>query len=110
MQALTSYAPIAGVGYEGPNSGDVDLKAILTELQGHKISMASATTSGGCAAVTGMTAADTIKTVLKMPATYAAITDVTSHYTAAAGGMTCSVKADSDGAALIVFWVDASGA
>jgi len=108
LQSISTAAKKAGPGFDDALSGAADIKSILTELQGHKISMASAAGTGDCAAVTGMTASDTIKSVLKMPATYGAITDVTSNYTACAGGMTCGAKADSDAAALIVFWVDAA--
>ena len=106
LQSLTTLEGIAGSGYESGNSSDVDLKSVLTEIQGYKISMAAAGASGACCAVTSMTASDTIKAVLKMPASYGAITDVTSAYTAVAGGMTGNLKALSDAAALIVFWAD----
>ena len=108
MQALTSYAPIAGVGYEGPNSGDVDLKAILTELQSITESIASPGATGTCVAVTGMVATDTIKSVIKYAS--GVPSSVTANYTAAAGGMLCASNADSNADALKVLWFNKDGA
>ncbi len=110
LQSISTAAKKAGPGFDDALSGAADIKSVITELQGYKIAVVDTCPgTGDCSAITGMTAADTIKSVLKYKANDS-ISDVTSHYTAAAGGMTCGSKADSDGTDLVVLWVDASGA
>ncbi len=105
LEVLQTAIDKMGPGWDDATSGATDMKSLVTELQGHKISIASAAGTGDCAAVTGMTASDTIKTVVKFVKDDS-LSDITANYTACAGGMTCSKKADSDATQLLVFWVD----
>jgi len=109
MQSISTALKKAGAGWDDAASGAADLKSVLTECQGYKQDCVAAVASGECAAITGMTASDTIKSVIKI--TSGVMADATANYTAAAGGMTCSVDADSNAdGGLLVLWVDARGA